>query len=491
MLANGCSRSWHRERADADAYCLIGSRQIDPLWRIPDRTVEADPASRLADHNCPDCGPKPLDDEAADQFTRCPNARDNGRYYDEIPTDPVLDDQHWVHHLPRNEDGKVLLTEETVVQIALLHSRDFQSQVEGLYLSGLGLASQRFEFQTQWFGGSGTDFNAFSDAPNALRTLQTNNQLGFVRMLAAGGQFTTTLANSFVWELGSNQFNMANGSLIVGLTQPLLRGAFRHVRLNGLTLAERGLLYDVRDFARFRRAFYQNTVSSYLGLLTQIQAKRNTETNLESLQMNLDEFSERLAGGQISQIQYDQVFQNVQAGRIALLAAEQGLANSFDAFKFQLGLPAWVEIELDESLLEPFELSDPALETLQDDTQTLYQKLTQTLPPEVPERETLVEVQKDLIDLIEQAIAQMPQIIADVKKWQAQLAERNLDKIDEDDRLDVIQQKRLSQQVRRLVDDLNEDLAEDLETATKWDVDDPIANRKLSDLFFTVEDFLG
>ena len=301
----------------------------------------------------------------------------------------------------------------------------------------------------------------------------------------------TTLANSFVWELGSNTFNMANGNLIVGLTQPLLRGAFRHVQLNQLTQAERGLLYNVRDFARFRRAFYQGVITSYLGLLTQIQAKRNTETNLESLQMNLDDFRERLIRGQVSQIQFDQVFQNVQGGRIALLAAEQGLENSFDAFKFQLGLPAWVEIELDESLLEPFELSDPALEELQEDTQSLYQDLTQTLPPEVPERDSLVRVHKELIKLIEQAIELMPQLQSDVEKWQSQLAAIDEDRINEDDRGDIIQQKRLSQRVARLLDELNTDLPEDLETATKWDIDDPIANRKLSDLFFTVDDYLA
>ena len=490
-VLGGCSRSWHRERADRDAYRLIASRQIDPLWRIPDRTVEPAPESRMADRHCPDCGPKPLDDEAADQFTRCPNAYENSKYYDKIPTDPVLDHNHWVHQLPRNEDGKVILTEQTVVQIALLHSREFQTQVEGLYLNGLTLSGARFAFQNQWFGGSGTDFTAVSDAPNAIRTLNTSNQLGFVRALAAGGQFMTTLANSFVWELGSNTFNMANGNLIVGLTQPLLRGAFRHVQLNQLTQAERGLLYNVRDFARFRRAFYQGVITSYLGLLTQIQAKRNTETNLESLQMNLDDFRERLIRGQVSQIQFDQVFQNVQGGRIALLAAEQGLENSFDAFKFQLGLPAWVEIELDESLLEPFELSDPALEELQEDTQSLYQDLTQTLPPEVPERDSLVRVHKELIKLIEQAIELMPQLQSDVEKWQSQLAAIDEDRINEDDRGDIIQQKRLSQRVARLLDELNTDLPEDLETATKWDIDDPIANRKLSDLFFTVDDYLA
>ena len=489
-VLGGCSRSWHRERADRDAYRLIASRQIDPLWRIPDRTVEPAPESRMADRHCPDCGPKPLDDEAADQFTRCPNAYENSKYYDKIPTDPVLDHNHWVHQLPRNEDGKVILTEQTVVQIALLHSREFQTQVEGLYLNGLTLSGARFAFQNQWFGGSGTDFTAVSDAPNAIRTLNTSNQLGFVRALAAGGQFMTTLANSFVWELGSNTFNMANGNLIVGLTQPLLRGAFRHVQLNQLTQAERGLLYNVRDFARFRRTFYRDAVATYLGLLTQIQAKRNQERNLESLQINLEEFSERLARGQVSQIEFDQVFQDVQNGRIGLLATEQGLENAFDAFKFQLGLPAWVEIELDESLLEAFELSDPALEKLQEDTQKLYQQLTQTLPPEVPERETLVEVHKEMLDLYQRAIELLPQITKDVEQWLTKLESSESDSIDEESRLDIVQQKRLAKQVERLVADLKTDLKEDLAVAKKWDVDEPVANRKLSDLFFTVDDYL-
>jgi len=490
VLLTGCSRSWHRQRADKDAYRLIASRQIDPLWQIPARTVEPKPESRLADTNCADCGPKPLDDDAADQFTRCPRARNNGKYYDKIPTDPTVDDQHWVQYLPRNENGAVLLSEETVVQIALLQSREFQTQVEGLYLNGLNLAGARFAFQNQWFGNSGTTFNAMGDAPNAQRTLTTNNQAGFTRALAAGGQVMTTLANTFVWELGSNQFNMANGSLILGLTQPLLRGAFRHVQLNQLTQAERGLLYNVRDFARFRRAFYRDIVSGYLGLLTQIQAKRNQERNLESLQINLEEFSERLARGQVSQIQFDQVFQDVQNGRIGLLATEQGLENAFDAFKFQLGLPAWVEIELDESLLETFELSDPALEKLQEDTQTLYQQLTQTLPPEVPERETLVEVHKEMLDLHQRALEMLPQIAKDVEQWLSKLESSESDTIDEESRLDIVQQKRLAKQVERLVADLKTDLDDDLAIAKKWDVDEPVANRELSDLFSTVDDYL-
>ena len=40
--------------------------------------------------------------------------------------------------------------------------------------------------------------------------------------------------------------------------QPLLRGGGRAVTLEPLTQAERNLLYDVRDYARFRKLFYQS-----------------------------------------------------------------------------------------------------------------------------------------------------------------------------------------------------------------------------------------
>ena len=486
----GCSRSWHRQRADQNAYSLVASRQVDPLWVVPDRPVEPSPTSRLADATAADCGPKPLDDPAADQFTRCPGARDNGKYYDRIPTDPTLENPTWLPGLPRTADGKVRLTAESVVEIALLHSREFQDRVEALYLSGLNLSGERFEFATQWFGGNDLNFAAVGDRPVALRQLIETNQVGFVRRLAAGGELTTSLANSFTWEFGTNNFNAANGSLIVGLTQPLLRGAFRHVRLNQLTQTERRLLYDVRDFARFRRSFYQSVVSNYLSLLIQIQAKRNQERNLESLQINLEEFGERLARGQVSQIEFDQVFQNVQNGRISLLNAEQSLANALDAFRFQLGLPAYVELELDESLLEPFELTDPRLEQLQSDTQDLYERLTQTLPPEVPDREMLVDVYESMLKLQQRAIELLPDIETDVQQWQDDLSQAEKRGVDPDDTLDVVQQQRLAKQVAKLVGDLETDLIDDQQISERWDVDDTVGNRKLSDLFFTVDDFL-
>ena len=45
-------------------------------------------------------------------------------------------------------------------------------------------------------------------------------------------------------------------TLTLDLIQPLLRGGGRAVTLEPLTQVERNLLYEIRNFARFRKTFY-------------------------------------------------------------------------------------------------------------------------------------------------------------------------------------------------------------------------------------------
>ncbi len=60
--------------------------------------------------------------------------------------------------------------------------------------------------------------------------------------------------------------------------------------MEGLTQAERDVLYAIRDFARFRKQFYFTLVSGnsgHLSLLLQLKSIRNLESNLVSLEQNL------------------------------------------------------------------------------------------------------------------------------------------------------------------------------------------------------------
>ena len=134
-LLSGCSRRNYRLWADRDAYQLINSRQCDPQWDIPDRTVEPAPQSRLSDANDPDCGPLPPDDPAAACYMRnLHNGRNPVRYWDQRGHQGAIDDRSWESALPYDESGVLKLDKQLAVDLALMHNREFQTQVEGLYV---------------------------------------------------------------------------------------------------------------------------------------------------------------------------------------------------------------------------------------------------------------------------------------------------------------------------------------------------------------------
>ena len=56
--------------------------------------------------------------------------------------------------LPLDEEGVLVLNADTAVRIALLQSPEYQRQREQLYLSALDVSSERFRFDTQFFGGA-------------------------------------------------------------------------------------------------------------------------------------------------------------------------------------------------------------------------------------------------------------------------------------------------------------------------------------------------
>ncbi|HMO15335.1 MAG TPA: TolC family protein [Pirellulaceae bacterium] len=455
LVASGCSRSWYRQRADRDAACLIQSRLDDPLWDVPRRTVEPDHRSRMSIVTDPDCGGRPRDDPSAERWMHRPYGFRN-RYWQQIPINELDENPVWLDHLPRNEQGTVLLSPELAMDLAHLHSREYQSRYEQVYLNALSLSGNRFEFDTQWLGGVGADFVATGDGTNASRLLSVSDRIGFGRQLAGGGQFATSLLNSFVFEFGGTPFNAASGSIVATFTQPLLRGAFRHVRLESLTQAERDLLYDVRDYARFRREFYFIVMSRYYTLLAQLQSIRNLRVNLESLQLNLQEHEELFARQMVSQIQVDQVFQDYQGGRISLFSAEQALQNSLDDFKFLLGLPPWVPLELDESLLEAFEFSSAEIGDLDRRVQQLYIRLLDYLPPNSPTHEQLSEPLDEYLRLHEILSKQIPNVESELEQWRERLAQ--LRPSNDDDRFDKQQQTRLLERIEQRLDELEKSL---------------------------------
>ena len=203
-----------------------------------------------------------------------------------------------------------------------------------------------------------------------------NTNFGFARNFAAGGQLLVDFANNLTYEYTGGTHAVRSNAAI-SLIQPLLRNAGRRVRLESLTQAERDVLYSVRDFARFRKSFWASVAvgagggqfggGGYLDLLQSVQNLRNAQVNLKQQEETYGLYYELFRGGRRSVVELDQFFQSLQQARLGVIEAELGLENALDGYKLQLGLPPRIPVELDDSLLDQFVLTDPSLEKLRDD----------------------------------------------------------------------------------------------------------------------------
>ncbi|MFO0382292.1 MAG: hypothetical protein ACK506_11390, partial [Pirellula sp.] len=139
FLTLGCSRAKYRAAADRQSNGLIRSRLTDPRWELPRRSVEPTSSSRMSVDANLDCPPKPPDDPAAKPLMDCPDGHDNTKYWSKIPGSHRIESPAWLDALPRQPDGSVRVSQQTAIDLALLHSRDYQSQVESVYLNALFL----------------------------------------------------------------------------------------------------------------------------------------------------------------------------------------------------------------------------------------------------------------------------------------------------------------------------------------------------------------
>lgn len=152
-----------------------------------------------------------------------------------------------------------LLKLEQTVELGLINSREYQDAREALYMTALPVATERFSFAAQFFA-VGQAFRQWAgiqtpETPHNNWTLSSN--VGFSKLFSTGALLLADFANQTVFNLSGFGRSLTSQSTInLDLIQPLLRGGGRAVTLEPLTQAERNLLYEIRNFARFRIEYY-------------------------------------------------------------------------------------------------------------------------------------------------------------------------------------------------------------------------------------------
>ncbi|MEX0716175.1 MAG: TolC family protein [Planctomycetaceae bacterium] len=306
LLMAGCSRTFWRDQANRDSYRIIGEKMNDPRWASPRMDVTADPRSRLYDPYHPDRGPLPPDDPAAHRYMECMNGIRGYKGWHKLGEALSVENPHWLApygisaellpvldgQIPEGVEGIREMTLPQAIELANIHNREYQTEIEDLYLAALDLTFDRFQFNVRYLGLGGGEPSAdltYTGRPSATDQLALGSRFGVSQLLPAGGQIAVELANNTLWLFsGQNQTSTAS-VLSYSLVQPLLFGAGRKVVLEDLTQGERNVLYAARELARFRQEFFTATVAGgqaggFLGLLLQRQVILNRQYNIRQLE---------------------------------------------------------------------------------------------------------------------------------------------------------------------------------------------------------------
>jgi hypothetical protein len=472
LLLAGCSRRYYREFADRDTYRIEQQRMTDWRWNLPPRSVEADLNSRIGDIHDPDRVPIPPDDPGARPFQVTAGRPLEFVGWKKRGTTPV-EDLRWLDALPRDAEGQVDLNAAMAMKIGLMNSRDYQTQVEEVYLQALALTGTRFQFFLQGFANQDTVFEHSGAGKTEQNQLQLVTSDGFSWLFYSGAQLLVNFANTFIFEYNGKSFQTVNSGLSINLIQPLLSGAFARNVTQPLSLVERQTLYTIRTFAQFRRGFYVTVVSGYLNLLNQVQSIRNQESQVQALKRNLDEYEALVRAAFIDPLQRDQIAQTYQQARFSLLQLEATFQTSLDAYRVQtLGLPADFPLKVDDGPLKLFELNDPRLDDLRKENEALYLSLLQYDRP--PDRSVMADTARKLIAEYIRLREVSNGVAEELGRWLARI-EKEKGKVgtgpgplEEDERESFRRQLELSKELEAAYKDARQSIDKDLAAAEKF-----------------------
>lgn len=424
--STGCSRGFYRTWADDEVYQLLDRVDCDPRWELPRYTIDVPGDARFYDPANPDFEPRPPDDPTAHRYMVCVEGMHGFPCWDQNGVVSTVENVAWQYYLPTDQGGRLVLDRDAAVRLALLQSRDYQTNLEELYLSALDVTFERFRFDYQFFGGNATGFSTSGPAAGGRSQLFTGGLPGpgtiqVRKLYAAGGELVAGMANSIVWEFsGENTFS-ANSLLNFSFIQPLLRFGGRARVLERLTVSERALLSNVRAMYRFNQGFYLDIVTGraaaggpsrrggflggaglegfsgvggggfgrvggggggggggagggagaqqaggYIGLLQDQLAIRNQEANVTGLRDSLAQLEAAHDAGRIDRFQVDLARQALYNAQSILLSRKAAYQGTLDGFKLDLGVPPDVDLRVHDPMLEPFQLLDPSLTRIQE-----------------------------------------------------------------------------------------------------------------------------
>lgn len=385
LAVSGCTPDDYRRSADDQVYSLLDERKKGVLDYTPDSTLAPDrltadkpsevilkriPVTTLpppqisglvgAEHRLPfaELGPDPqalspatgpAEDDPYGLKTRSSNSE--GSYVYGPP--PPLDEQQRLDLFG-------------ALRYAMKHSRDYQSQVEDVYLSALNVTLQRHLFEPRFFARTGLNYTGGRDRTQDAEygsALAVTNTVGVRQQLPYGGEVVAQALVDFVDTLHDQAQDGENAALVLSGSIPLLRGA-GWTNLEPLIASERELIYQIREFETNRRELLLQITRSYFNLLTSQRGMLNRQLNLMNLQ-DLTRRSQALfEAGRMSFNQVQRAQQSQLRAERLLVSSQNTYRSRMDEFKLLIGMSIDELLEIvpvDAQIIPPDVTTDEVL----------------------------------------------------------------------------------------------------------------------------------
>ncbi len=345
MLIGCQSAQSYREEADEVAYDIVREGQREAWGHNEPFTIES-PEQALRRRLL----------EMQGLATAAPVSRGSDKLEptEHWPDDPYLQrerpDPHDIVDVP--PIGPVTLDLTQALQVAARNSRSYQQRKEQVFGAALNLDLERDAFDATLNGMIRNLFTSNLDGRTDTTGVVSTGDFGVEQQLKNG----VSLASSIVIDLARMlrpDGGVSEGLLVdFSVTIPLLAGSGEHIVTEPLTQAQRNVLYELWQFDRFKRTFAVGVASDYLNVLQQLDRVANAENNYRRLIESALRSRALADAGRLSEIQVDQVNQDVLRARDQWIGARESYARQLDGFKITLGLPTDARMVLDPNELQ-------------------------------------------------------------------------------------------------------------------------------------------
>ena len=429
-LVSGCDRTHYRKKADKEAYTLVNTVANDPRWQLENYTLKTQKDSRFYDPYNPDCEPMPHDDPTAHRLMQRVDGKKGSKAWEKYGQTPYTENPYWRQFLSVDSEGAIVLDKETAVRLALKHSPVYQTAMENLYKSALAVSTQRYFFDTKFYGGNSLLYTADG---RPTTTLDDTTNLSMKRSFTTGAEAAVGLANTLTWQFSGPDTFTTNSVMNFAFIQPLFQGAGRAVVLENLTKAERDFLAEVRQMVYYQQGFYVSTVTGsggvsgpggvggsggggYYSLLSKQVQINNQIQNIASLEDTLNRTTQLFIAGRIER-KVDVIGTRIQLldSQNSLLQQKGDYEGDIESYLQALGLPPDQKVRVQDPLLEQFELMSPSLRRLQEDVNLLLSLLrdeNQVIPDDVRGRlPVFAQRLRDELEIAEKDLAYLEKMV--------------------------------------------------------------------------------